>query len=395
MALWPALLLARERRLPWALRGLLAGSAVLLAEVALLSQSRGSLFATPLMLILVFALLPERTRTFAMLVPVASGYRRRRAGRAPRRQPPARRRGRPRDAPPRDRRVAARLARGRALRRRGRGDRVAPLASRAGGAQPAPAHRRRRARRAARRRRGRARRRGQPGQTRRTRLAQLQGRLRRRRGRPADQRPRQQPLRLLPRRARRIRGPSRRRHRRGQLPAAVPAQGQKRRDAALPAQRRDPHARGDGSDRRAARPRRARRGAARRARARSAVPTRSRAAVAAAALAGFGYWVVHGSVDWFWEFAGLGGPAFALLGLVCALDAAARRCASGHARGAARPDARSGRPPSEFRGGRWPALGALVTALAALASSARGSASCRCRRPRASGRTTRRAPIRA
>ena len=41
--------------------------------------------------------------------------------------------------------------------------------------------------------------------------------------------------------------------------------------------------------------------------------------VAAAALAGFGYWVVHGSVDWFWEFAGLGAPAWALLGLSCAL----------------------------------------------------------------------------
>ncbi len=42
-------------------------------------------------------------------------------------------------------------------------------------------------------------------------------------------------------------------------------------------------------------------------------------AVAAAALAGFAYWAVHGSVDWFWEFAGLGAPAFALLGLACAL----------------------------------------------------------------------------
>jgi tetratricopeptide (TPR) repeat protein len=41
--------------------------------------------------------------------------------------------------------------------------------------------------------------------------------------------------------------------------------------------------------------------------------------VAAAALAGFAYWVVHGSFDWFWEFAGLGAPAFALLGLACAL----------------------------------------------------------------------------
>jgi len=73
MAFWPALLLARSRRVPWALRGVLAGGAVLLAEVALLSQSRGSLYATPVMLVLVFALLPGRTRTFATLVPVALG----------------------------------------------------------------------------------------------------------------------------------------------------------------------------------------------------------------------------------------------------------------------------------------------------------------------------------
>ena len=73
MAFWPALLLARARSLPWGLRGLLAGGAVLLAEVALLSQSRGSLYATPVVLVLVFALLPGRTRTFALLVPVAAG----------------------------------------------------------------------------------------------------------------------------------------------------------------------------------------------------------------------------------------------------------------------------------------------------------------------------------
>jgi hypothetical protein len=73
MAFWPALLLARSARLPWALRGVLAGGAVLLAEVALLSQSRGSLYATPVMLLLVFALLPGRVRTFALLVPVVGG----------------------------------------------------------------------------------------------------------------------------------------------------------------------------------------------------------------------------------------------------------------------------------------------------------------------------------
>jgi hypothetical protein len=73
MAFWPALLLSRSARLPWMLRGTLAGGAVLLAEVALLSQSRGSLYATPVMLVLVFALLGGRTRTFAVLVPIAAG----------------------------------------------------------------------------------------------------------------------------------------------------------------------------------------------------------------------------------------------------------------------------------------------------------------------------------
>ncbi|HEY5044435.1 MAG TPA: O-antigen ligase family protein [Solirubrobacteraceae bacterium] len=73
MAFWPALLLAREARLHWSARGLLAGGAVLLAGVALLSVSRGSLYATPVMLVLVFALLPGRVRTFVLLVPVAAG----------------------------------------------------------------------------------------------------------------------------------------------------------------------------------------------------------------------------------------------------------------------------------------------------------------------------------
>ncbi len=73
IAFWPALLLARASSLHWSARGLLAGGAVLLAEVALLSVSRGSLYATPVMLVLVFALLPGRARTFALLVPVAAG----------------------------------------------------------------------------------------------------------------------------------------------------------------------------------------------------------------------------------------------------------------------------------------------------------------------------------
>jgi tetratricopeptide (TPR) repeat protein len=73
MAFWPAFLLARSAHLPSALRGAFAGGAVLLADVALLGQSRGSLYATPVMLLLVFALVPGRLRTFALLVPVAAG----------------------------------------------------------------------------------------------------------------------------------------------------------------------------------------------------------------------------------------------------------------------------------------------------------------------------------
>jgi O-antigen ligase len=73
MVVWPALLLAASRHVPWVLRGLLAGGAVLLADLALLSQSRGSLYATVAMLILVFALLPVRLRTLLALVPIAIG----------------------------------------------------------------------------------------------------------------------------------------------------------------------------------------------------------------------------------------------------------------------------------------------------------------------------------
>jgi tetratricopeptide (TPR) repeat protein len=54
-----------------------------------------------------------------------------------------------------------------------------------------------------------------------------------------------------------------------------------------------------------------------------AVTARRRRAVgSAAAVAGIVsclYWVVHGGVDWLWEFAGLGATAFALLGIALAL----------------------------------------------------------------------------
>jgi hypothetical protein len=47
-------------------------------------------------------------------------------------------------------------------------------------------------------------------------------------------------------------------------------------------------------------------------------------AAAAGALGAFAYWVAHASVDWFWEFAALTGPAIALLGLAGALGARRR-----------------------------------------------------------------------
>jgi hypothetical protein len=45
------------------------------------------------------------------------------------------------------------------------------------------------------------------------------------------------------------------------------------------------------------------------------------AAATAAASATFVYWLLHASVDWFWEFPALTGPALALLGLAGALGA--------------------------------------------------------------------------
>jgi hypothetical protein len=38
----------------------------------------------------------------------------------------------------------------------------------------------------------------------------------------------------------------------------------------------------------------------------------------------FAYWILQGSLDWFWEFAGLGAPAFAMLGMAAALGATTR-----------------------------------------------------------------------
>ncbi len=73
IAFFPAWLLASARRVPSLARGLLAGGAVVLAAVALYSQSRGSVYSIPIVLALVFLLLPGRVRSFATLVPIGVG----------------------------------------------------------------------------------------------------------------------------------------------------------------------------------------------------------------------------------------------------------------------------------------------------------------------------------
>src|SRR5262249_26528960 len=78
---------------------------------------------------------------------------------------------------------------------------------------------------------------------------------------------------------------------------------------------------------------------------------------AAAALAGVGGWVGARAFAWFWECAGLGAPAFALLGLACALS----------------PRRPAGSSPAAFdarrAGGRWPAIVAGGLAGLAIAAS--------------------------
>lgn len=52
------------------------------------------------------------------------------------------------------------------------------------------------------------------------------------------------------------------------------------------------------------------------------------AVVAAASLVVLGYWVVHASGDWFWEFPGLTAPALAFLGLAASLGRRGERAAA-------------------------------------------------------------------
>lgn len=56
------------------------------------------------------------------------------------------------------------------------------------------------------------------------------------------------------------------------------------------------------------------------------------AAVAGAAVTVFSYWLLHASVDWFWEFPGVTAPAFAMLAIASAIDRRAPAGAPARAR---------------------------------------------------------------
>jgi tetratricopeptide (TPR) repeat protein len=66
-AFWPAVLLAARRSSPLALRGLLLAAAGFLLGLAVLAQSRGTLLAGAVSLVLAIALSPERVRVLAAL----------------------------------------------------------------------------------------------------------------------------------------------------------------------------------------------------------------------------------------------------------------------------------------------------------------------------------------
>jgi O-antigen ligase len=71
---WPCIVLAGRREVPAVLRGLFLGSAVLLASLAVLGQSRGWLLTLPFVICLAVALVPGRGRTIAALAVVGIAF---------------------------------------------------------------------------------------------------------------------------------------------------------------------------------------------------------------------------------------------------------------------------------------------------------------------------------
>jgi hypothetical protein len=71
MALWPAVTFASSFGIPPIFRGVFAAGAVVLAETSLLSESRGSVVAAGVVLVVLFVVVPRRVRTFLSLIPPA------------------------------------------------------------------------------------------------------------------------------------------------------------------------------------------------------------------------------------------------------------------------------------------------------------------------------------
>jgi hypothetical protein len=71
MAMWPAVTFASSFGIPPIFRGVFAAGAVVLAETSLLSESRGSVVAAGVVLVVLFVVVPRRVRTFLSLIPPA------------------------------------------------------------------------------------------------------------------------------------------------------------------------------------------------------------------------------------------------------------------------------------------------------------------------------------
>jgi tetratricopeptide (TPR) repeat protein len=75
MAVWPALSLAVAREAPVLLRGAMLGCAAVLLQLALLAESRGAVFALPLAAVVYVVLVPFRARALlALIVLGVAGY---------------------------------------------------------------------------------------------------------------------------------------------------------------------------------------------------------------------------------------------------------------------------------------------------------------------------------
>jgi O-antigen ligase len=68
-----ALALASRRETPWWTRGIFAGGVVVLVDTALMAQSRGATIALPIVIALYFIFVPGRVRSIVTAVPIAVG----------------------------------------------------------------------------------------------------------------------------------------------------------------------------------------------------------------------------------------------------------------------------------------------------------------------------------